>query len=157
MSYGVPSLYVISYVRILYSKIIALMYKKVVFTYLSVLLVLLLMDGIWLSLIAKDSYQQQIGYLMGQDMPTWPWLTFYLLYPAGILYLAILPSTKALQSSLRGFVLGLTAYGTYNLTNYSIIEHWPLAITLQDWLWGSVLTLICASCGMQTWLRIKHD
>jgi uncharacterized membrane protein len=133
------------------------MYKKVIFTYLSVLLVLLLMDGVWLGLIAKASYQQQIGYLMRQDMPIWPWLTFYLLYPAGIIYLAIVPSNRVMQASFKGFVLGLVSYGTYNLTNYSIIEHWPLSITLQDWLWGSVLSLICANCGMQTWLRIKHD
>ena len=93
------------------------MYKKVIFTYLSVLLVLLLMDGVWLSLIAKDSYQQQIGYLMRRDIPIWPWFTFYLLYPAGIIYLTIVPSIKILQASLKGFVLGLIAYGTYNLTS----------------------------------------
>lgn len=133
------------------------MYKKIIFTYLSVLLVMLLMDGIWLGLIAKDSYQAELAYLMRANIPIWPWVLFYLVYSACIVFLAIAPSTTSKQSSLRGFVLGLAAYGTYNLTNYSIVEHWPLSITLQDWLWGSVLTLVCAASGMQMWLRYDHD
>lgn len=129
------------------------MFKKVTMTYLCVLLVLLLMDGIWLGWLAKNLYQQQIGFIMRTDIPMWPWITFYLLYSASIVYLAISPAVNTVQSSFKGLVLGLTAYGVYNLTNYSLIENWPLSIALQDWMWGSFLTLVCATSGMQIWRR----
>jgi uncharacterized membrane protein len=132
------------------------MMKRVALTYLSVLLVLSLLDGLWLGWLAKDNYQQQLSFLMRTDIPIWPWVTFYLLYPACIVYLAIVPSISLIQSGFRGVVLGLAAYGTYNLTNYSIVNNWPLMLTLQDWLWGCILTTVCALAGMQFWLRSRN-
>ncbi|MGO4890785.1 DUF2177 family protein [Flavobacterium sp. W21_SRS_FM6] len=131
------------------------MLKKICVTYLSVLLALLMLDGLWLGWLAKDTYQQQIGFLMRQEMPVWPWVIFYVLYSASIVYLAIVSSEKLNQGLSKGFVLGLSAYGAYNLTNYTLTENWPLAITLQDWAWGCTVTSITALVGMWVWLRCK--
>jgi uncharacterized membrane protein len=91
---------------------------------------------------------------MRKDFPTWPWVVFYLAYVGAILYLAVSVSSTKKHSALRGAVIGMAAYGAYNLTNYSIIIDWPLAITLQDWLWGTVLTAASALAGSAVWLRL---
>jgi uncharacterized membrane protein len=127
-----------------------------IITYLTILLSLLIFDGIWLGLVAKDGYQQAMGHIMREQVIIWPWIVFYLLYPLAILMLAIQVQLSA-QSRYyflwRGFVLGVAAYGTYNLTNYALVVNWPLFITIKDWLWGAVLTSSCAMMGGHVWLK----
>ena len=130
--------------------------KTNIITYLSILLSLLILDGIWLGLVAKDGYQQAMGHIMREQVIVWPWIVFYLLYPLAILILAIkvqLPTQSRFSFLWRGAVLGATAYGTYNLTNYALVIDWPLAITIKDWIWGTVLTASCAMAGGHVWLK----
>lgn len=132
--------------------------KTNVITYLSLLLSLLIFDGIWLGLVAKDGYQEAMGHIMREQIIIWPWIVFYLLYPLAILTLAIkvqLPSMSKYHFLWRGFVLGATAYGTYNLTNYALVVNWPLYITIKDWLWGAVLTSSCSGIAGLVWLKMS--
>lgn len=129
--------------------------KTNIMTYLSILLSLLILDGMWLGWVAKDSYQLAMGHIMRDKVIIWPWIVFYLLYPLAILILAVNVQSLAqsrFQFLCRGAVLGLTAYGTYNLTNYALVVDWPLFITIKDWLWGAVLTSISAWVGGNVWL-----
>jgi len=130
------------------------MLRRYVATYLSILLTFLCLDGIWLGFVAGDSYREAIGHVMGKDMPIWPWVLFYVAYVGAILYLAVSVSSSKKHCAIRGAVLGMAAYGAYNLTNYSIIINWPLAITLQDWVWGTVLTATSALVGGTVWQRL---
>jgi uncharacterized membrane protein len=41
-------------------------------------------------------------------------------------------------------LLGLVAYGTYDLTNQATLKVWPSAITIADLCWGAVLTAVAA-------------
>ena len=130
--------------------------KTNIVTYFATLLSLVIIDGIWLGLIAKDGYQLAMSHIMREQVIIWPWIVFYLLYPFAILTLAItaqLPAQNRWQFVWRGFVLGAAAYGTYNLTNYALVVNWPLSITLKDWLWGAFLTSSCAWIGGQVWLK----
>jgi uncharacterized membrane protein len=130
--------------------------KTNIITYIAILFSLLIFDGIWLGLVAKDSYQQAMGHIMREQVIFWPWIVFYLLYPWAILTLAIkvqLPTQPRLSFLWRGFVLGATAYGTYNLTNYALVVDWPLFITIKDWVWGAILTSSCAMIGGHVWLK----
>jgi uncharacterized membrane protein len=75
---------------------------------------------------------------------------FYLLYIAGLTFLVVLPALAANQlgsAIARGAVLGLLAYGTYDLTNLAIIRGWPVNVTLIDLAWGTVLTAITAGAA----------
>lgn len=117
------------------------------------------MDAIWLGVIASDIYQQEMQGLLRSEYPLWPWVSFYLIYAFSICILAVEPSAKALTSSstlntkaitgaaFRGFVLGLAAYGAYNLTNYAILASWSLKISLIDWAWGCFITSCSAASG----------
>jgi uncharacterized membrane protein len=131
--------------------------KTNIITYLALLFSLLILDGIWLGLVAKDSYQLAMGHIMREQVIIWPWIAFYTLYPLAILTLAIqvqLPTQSRFYFLWRGFVLGATAYGTYNLTNYALVVDWPVSITIKDWLWGTFLTSNCAVIGGQVWLKM---
>jgi uncharacterized membrane protein len=97
-----------------------------------------------------------MGHIMREQVIIWPWIIFYLMYPLAILFLAIkvqLPTQSKRHFLWRGFVLGVAAYGTYNLTNYALVVDWPLFITIKDWLWGAILTSSCAGLGGLVWLK----
>jgi uncharacterized membrane protein len=130
--------------------------KTNIITYLSILLSLLMLDGIWLGLVAKDGYQLAMGHIMREQIIIWPWIAFYIMYPFAILTLAVkvqLPTQSMFYFLWRGFVLGAAAYGTYNLTNYALVVDWPLSITIKDWLWGAILTSSCTGIAGQVWLK----
>lgn len=129
--------------------------KAKLYCYLSVLLCLLFLDGIWLGLVAKDSYQVAMGHIMREKVIVWPWMVFYLLYPLAIFLLAITANGTAKQSAWKGSILGATAYGTYNLTNYALVIDWPLIITFKDWGWGIFLTASSAWLGGAVRLRMS--
>lgn len=108
------------------------------------------LDMTWLGFIAKNIYAQNIGMLLRKSdagmTPIW-WAAgvVYLCIALGIVYF-VLPSVQGdyLQALAGGIILGLVTYGIYDFTNYSILEHWPLKITLIDFIWGMVL------CGLSS-------
>jgi len=130
--------------------------KTNIIVYVTTLFSLLILDAIWLGLIAKDGYQIAMSHIMREQVIIWPWIVFYLLYPFAILTLAIkvqLSTQNRMHFLWRGVVLGAAAYGTYNLTNYALVVNWPLSITIKDWIWGVCLTASCAWIGGQVWLK----
>jgi uncharacterized membrane protein len=83
-------------------------------------------------------------------------LAFYLLYAAGITYLVTLPALDAdpmwspIAGATRGAVLGLVAYGTYDLTSLAILRGWPVGVTVIDMVWGAIITGV--SAGAAVWV-----
>jgi uncharacterized membrane protein len=114
--------------------------------YISVLVPLIALDAIWLGVIAKQFYRSNIGYVMGEPFKWIPALLFYLLYSVALVVFAIQPSmvsSRPVMTALwRGALLGLIAYGTYNLTNHATIKGWPLTMTIVDMSWGTLATAI---------------
>lgn len=124
--------------------------KKAVMAYIGSLLGFLLLDAIWLGLVAKNSYIQAMQGLMREDVHVWPWVVFYSLYCMAIVYLVVLPRKDSDGGRFvlaAGAVLGAAAYGAYNMTNYALLAGWPLGISLQDWAWGTVVTSLSSYCG----------
>lgn len=116
--------------------------------YTTVLLTFGVLDGIWLGVIAMPWYQAAFEGLLREPFIMWPWVTFYLLYGLAVVFLAIRPNlNQPKAAALAGAALGATAYGTYNLTGYSIIADWPLSMSLIDWCWGTVATAVNALTG----------
>lgn len=108
-----------------------------------------ILDAIWLGLIAKDLYQQEMQNILRTDFITWPWVFFYLMYGFVTFVLTIVPNREHSWSyaTIDGALLGLASYGAYNLTTYSIIEGYTFKIMLIDWSWGIFLTSCCATVG----------
>lgn len=117
--------------------------------YLFTLLIFLILDGIMLTLFMVPAFRATIGPLLASQ-PAWvPAVLFYLLYPAATVALASLPALRQGGAAWpRGAVLGAASYGTYELTNWSILAGYPAWLALTDWAWGTVLTAVAAQAGL---------
>jgi uncharacterized membrane protein len=111
----------------------------------------LAIDLVWIARVAGPMYERQVGNLLRADPDLGAALAFYLIYVAGIVYLAVLPglSSSGVRTALaRGAVLGGVAYGTYAFTNLALFEGWTLALAAADTGWGIVVTAAAAACGL---------
>jgi uncharacterized membrane protein len=121
--------------------------------YLLTFVVFLLVDAVWLALIAPRFYQSQIGTLMAKQ-PRWAAAgVFYLLFVAGLVVFCVSPGVR--QGSLgsaavRGALFGLVTYGTYALTNLAVLEGWPTLVAIVDMAWGVLLAT--ATTVLSVWL-----
>ncbi len=118
--------------------------------YLATLLTFLAIDAIWLGFVAKNYYASQMGDLLRAKPNFTAAALFYLVYPFAITYLVLIPAGSSgswVSVALAGAVLGLAAYGAYNLTNLAVIEGWPEKATYTDWAWGTLLTAIASLAG----------
>jgi len=101
------------------------------------------LDALWILLVAKEFYAKQIGYLFGPSPVLAPAILFYPLYACTVLFLVVLPAVHEgswLGALTRGALLGLAAYGAYDLTNHATIGGWPLMMTIADMAWGTFVT-----------------
>ena len=62
--------------------------------FLIALPVFFVIDMIWLVLVAKKFYQQQIGFLMKPDINWFAAIIFYLLFIAGLVLFVISPAVE---------------------------------------------------------------
>lgn len=102
------------------------------------------LDFVWLLVIARKLYQEQLGGLLGQAKLA-PAVLFYALYIAGVLFFAVNPAIDKGSLSyaiVAGGFLGLLCYGTYDLTNLSTLKDWPVLVTVLDLIWGTTVTAI---------------
>ena len=112
--------------------------------------VMLAIDALWLGVVAKGLYQQGLGHLMAAEPKLGFAAVFYLLYPVGLVFFAVLPGAEAqtlARTALLGALCGLFAYGTYDLTNLSVMKGWPLGLSLIDMAWGTFASGIAAMAG----------
>jgi uncharacterized membrane protein len=120
---------------------------KPIIAYLATLIAFLAIDMVWLTWLARATYVAEMGDLIRKQPNLVAAMAFYLLYAAGLTYFAVLPGFKsgsALQGLLLGAALGLVAYGTYDLTNLSVMNGFGVKIALIDLLWGTFLSGITA-------------
>ena len=123
---------------------------KILVAYVASGVVFLAMDGGWLALVAPKLYRPIIGELMAGSVRPAPAAAFYLIYVAGLVYLAVRPAWRTGEWStalVSGLVLGLVAYGAYDLTNQATLKVWSLRITLADMAWGAVASGAAATVG----------
>ena len=121
-----------------------------VVAYAASAVVFLGLDLVWLGLIARSFYVRQLGNLLRDSPSLTVAALFYAFYVGGFVLFAISP---ALQSQswrtalVLGLLLGLLAYGTYDMTNLATLRRGPLALALVDMTWGSLLTGLAATAG----------
>ena len=109
------------------------------------------LDLIWIGYVAAGLYRRQIGHVLnlvdGRPVVNVPAaLATWAVIVAGIQLFALPRAAGggAGMAFLWGAVYGLVLYGTYDLTNYSLVKDWPLPITVIDMAWGAV------ACGTIT-------
>ena len=118
-------------------------------------------DAIWLSLVGIKIFQATIGEILRPQPLIAPAVLFYALYVGGIFFLAVRPALREgslTTSAANGAVLGLVAYGTFDLTNLSVLKTWTPLVAAIDMAWGTAATTFAALAGFAAgrW-RMKHS
>lgn len=102
----------------------------------------LVIDLVWLGVVARNFYRAQLGPLMRPDVNWAAAIAFYLLFVAGIVVLVVWPAVEreSLGRALwLGALFGLVTYAAYDLTNLATLAGFPLTVALVDLAWGAVL------------------
>jgi len=114
-------------------------------TYLLALIAFLLLDMVWLRTMVSRLYLPEIGSIM-RASPDWrAAIAFYAVYALGMTWLVILPAAASgypIRALQNGAILGLFAYGTYNLTNLATLRAWTQKMTFIDMAWGIFATAL---------------
>lgn len=119
------------------------MTRSVIVAYVAAVVAFLVIDGLWLGVVARRFYASRLGDLLRRPIRVAPAALFYLCYAAGLVFLAVRPSQTdvALASvALHGAAVGFLAYGTYDMTNLSTLRGWPLSVSVVDLIWGTALS-----------------
>ncbi|HOK26429.1 MAG TPA: DUF2177 family protein [Bacteroidales bacterium] len=110
--------------------------------YLIALPVFFVIDMIWLVLVARNFYKEQIGFIMKPEINWVAAILFYLLFIAGLVVFVISPAVEKrtwIHALGYGALFGLVTYATYDLTNLATLKEWPLKVTIIDLIWGALL------------------
>ena len=135
------------------------MFKCLLIATLIASIVFLIIDVIWLSFATKTFYRPLIGNLLADKPVMWAAALFYILYVIGMATIVIQPcidSESIFKTIYTGFIFGLVAYGTYNLTNMAVLKGWSPTVTFVDMFWGGSLTALSATTGLYLAKKIIH-
>jgi len=109
-----------------------------------VAVLLLVLDAIWLVAVASPLYDAELGERMAASPDLVAGGLFYVLYVVALAHFAVVPGLRADRAvrevARDGGLLGLTAYGTWALTNKAVLADWPAALVPVDIVWGAVLS-----------------
>jgi uncharacterized membrane protein len=125
--------------------------------YFSLLVAMAVLDGCWLGFIAKDFYRRSLGHLMADRINAPAALGFYLLYAAGLTFMAVRPMLETGDwrgAAYRGGALGLFAYMTYDLSNLATLKGVPAGFAIVDILWGGVISAAVCACAVFVTQRV---
>lgn len=117
-------------------------------------------DFVWLSTISTSFYRSRIGSLLLEQPNLSVAGLFYLVYVAGVVHFAVMPAVHGASwttALVNGALLGLVAYGTYDMTNLATLKNWSAAVSVVDTIWGVSLTATAATLGffVTTWISGK--
>ncbi len=113
--------------------------------YLSSVLVLAGLDGVWLGYVMKNFNTKHLAGIIAEQITWWPIIIFYPIYALGVYFFVINPSLEANSVYValwRGGLLGLVSYAAYDLTNNATLANWPVVVTITDISWGALVTAL---------------
>jgi uncharacterized membrane protein len=125
--------------------------------YISTLICVSAMDFVWLTQVGPYLYKPVLGPILAAEPRMVPAVLFYLLYIIGVVYFAVVPALneRRWQTALvRGGLLGIFAYATYDLTNQATLIVWATKITVADMAWGTFLSGVGGTGGYLITSRI---
>ncbi|MEM9014255.1 MAG: DUF2177 family protein [Pseudomonadota bacterium] len=130
---------------------------KYVIAYVATALVFLPIDLLWLGVLARDFYNNQLGDM--KEINAQAAVIFYLVYVLGIVIFAVLPAIdkqSLMHALLVGGMFGFFCYATYDLTNLATMRGFPPGMVIPDILWGIVLTGSSAGGGYLLYQGVRR-
>ncbi|MDN2568398.1 DUF2177 family protein [Aquibium sp. A9E412] len=121
---------------------------KYLYAYAIAFAIFLVVDLIWIGVIAKNLYNNRIGDIL-LDSPRWGVAAvFYLLYIGGLIYFAVagaMATGSVAQAAANGALFGFFTYLTYNATNLAVMKGYDPLVTVIDTAWGTAMGAAVAS------------
>ncbi len=124
--------------------------KNVIISYILTFAVFLLVDMLWLGVIARNIYRKYLGSFLTGEVNWTAAFIFYLLFIIGISIFVIYPAVTKnsfLHALVFGALFGVVTYATYDLTNLATLGGWPIKIVVIDILWGAVISGVVSLAG----------
>jgi uncharacterized membrane protein len=116
---------------------------KYVNAYGIAVVVFLVVDAIWLGVVARGFYASRMGDII-LDQPRWGVAAvFYVVYVAGLVYFAIgvgMEQDSVRVAALNGALFGFFCYLTYDATNLAVLKGYDPVVAIVDVAWGTVLS-----------------
>lgn len=126
-------------------------------SYAAALLIFGILEMTWLSTFAPSIYRPALDPIMAEQPNALAGLSFFIIYPIGITYFAILPARGQWRSAIiRGALLGFICYATYDLTNFATLKGWNISIMIFDLGWGATVTALSATIATAMLNRLSH-
>ncbi len=122
--------------------------------YAAAAVLMIVIDLIWLGVIAKPIYRDGIGHLMAESPNIPAAVLFYLMFPVGLMIFAVVPNAASpewTKTMIAGALFGLFAYATYDLTNLATLKGWPVGLAVLDTAWGALVSSVSAAAGKWAW------
>lgn len=121
-------------------------------TFFVLIFSLIFLDYLWLGSAMSEFYKNEARHLVrwngtDWDVLLWPAAGVYFFLALGLQKFALADSWP--QSVYRGFLLGLCIYGVYDLTNLSLLNNWPVQMSIVDMAWGPFLCALSAAVGFK--------
>ena len=107
------------------------------------------LDVVWISTVASNQYQSQIGDLLAPSANLAGAVAFYVIYVAGMVHYGIRPNDPdaTMRQRVTGAALfGFFTYATWALTGLAVLKGFPAIVAVTDIAWG------VAACSAVTWL-----
>tara|TARA_R110000868_G_scaffold201832_2_gene449335 strand:+ start:512 stop:910 length:399 start_codon:yes stop_codon:yes gene_type:complete len=124
---------------------------QIIILFLATSVVFLIADALMLRFVIQPLFQQHLGAQLIDGLRLGPAILFYLTYMFGILWFVSIPALRdgaPLSALLNGAVLGFVAYGTYELTSWSVMREWHGSMVAVDWAWGTLVTAFAGWAGV---------
>jgi uncharacterized membrane protein len=113
------------------------------------LVLFILLDAAWITVVALPMFRTALGdALLFRPVPA---VLFYVVHIVGILGLVVAPtlSQRDWTGALwRGALLGICAYGTYDLTNLATLKVWSVRMAALDIAWGVTATALVSTIAV---------
>ena len=116
--------------------------------YLVALVSFLAIDAVVLKFFMLPLFARHIGDMLREETQLGVALSFYAIFVAGLIYLAVLPalSEQNLWRAVKNWaVIGFISYGTYEATNMATLRGWAWPMLAADISWGTILSATVAA------------
>ncbi|MGI3213079.1 DUF2177 family protein [Roseovarius tibetensis] len=113
--------------------------------------IFLIADAVMLSTVIKPIFAQHLGETLRVAIRPLQAALFYVINMAGVVWFAGWPALRdgtPATALLNGAVLGFVAYGTYELTSWTVMRDWHPSMVAADMAWGATLTAVSAWGGV---------
>lgn len=117
----------------------------------------LVLDLLWLGVVAVRLYEELLGDLLADEPNVLAATAFYALFLVGLLHFVVHPALahgSVRRAARDGALFGLVTYATWDLTSLAVLADFPAALVPIDLAWGALLSASVATVTTAVAMRV---